>query len=58
MRSLLLLSTCVLLVLPGDALAQRRASQRKPAAAAAPKNEPAHVQCREALGTGARTKAS
>ena len=47
----------MLLVLPGDALAQRR-TQRKPAAPAAAKTEPANVQCRESLGTGARTKAS
>lgn len=47
----------MLLVLPGDALAQRR-TQRKPAAPAAPKTEAANVQCRESLGTGARTKAS
>lgn len=58
MRRLFLVSTCVLLVLSGNALAQRRAPQRKPAAPAPAKTEPAKVQCRESLGTGARTKAS
>jgi hypothetical protein len=57
MRSLLLVSTCVVFVLSGDALAQRR-PQRKPSAPAPAKTEPAKVQCRESLGTGARTKAS
>jgi hypothetical protein len=49
---------CVLLVTPGDALAQRRTPQRKPAAPLPPKTEAANVQCRESLGSGARTKAS
>jgi hypothetical protein len=49
---------CVLLVTPGDALAQRRTPQRKPAAPLPLKTEAANVQCRESLGSGARTKAS
>jgi hypothetical protein len=58
MRRLLLVVTCVLLVLPGEALAQRRAPQRRPAAPLPLKTQPADVECRDSLGTGARTKAT
>jgi len=48
---------CALLLLTTGADAQRRTT-KKPAAPAAPKLEPAKVQCRETLGTGVRTKAT
>lgn len=52
-----LLTTCLLVaLLAAPAADQRRKPQRKPAAPAAPKTEPAKVECRETLGTGVRTK--
>ena len=58
MRRLALGWACVLLMLPGAVAAQRRTPPRKPAPPAAPKVEPAAVQCRESLGTGVRTQAA
>ena len=58
MRWFVLLCVCLIVVLPSDGVAQRRAPQRKPAAPKPMKTEPAAVQCRESLGAGVRTKAS
>jgi hypothetical protein len=49
----------LMLTVPSSpALAQRRPQARKPTPPAPLKTEPAKVQCRESLGTGARTGAS
>ena len=59
MRTLAVITACVLLWLPADGFAQtRRKPQRKPAPPPALKTEPAVVGCRESLGVGVRTKAS
>jgi hypothetical protein len=56
LKRLLVFTFAVVLLLPLDGAAQRRTT-RKPAPAA-PKTEPAKVQCREPLGAGVRTKAA
>ena len=65
MRRLFVIFVCVLLAQPLAAGAssdgadlQRRRPAAKPAPPAAMKTDPATVQCRESLGSGARTKAS